>query len=285
MINASLGCVSHRTIAPVENDIFFLSHRGVFVLGHEPNIAIDVLRTNETSVKVRGFFEGLTPTEKKNAAAGYYKNQYIVTIPGKNQAIAFDRERLAWMGPWSQDARIFTRYFDPNDKEGFLAGKDDAAEVVEYNEDFEGDQGAAIDTILKTKRTDFGDWTLFKNIGNVFMNFKNAAGSIGIDFKLEDRAGDLVTAKSSTVTIGSVEGQSGWGADLWANTLWGNSESKASPPDTDDFVKEFKINKPGRNFQIVISTDSVVDGYELLGIQSRAKTVGRGLKGDTWATN
>lgn len=286
LITKSHGCVSHRSIVPVENDLMFLSLRGVFMLGRELQIEADILRTNEVSVKVRSFFDGLTPTERINACAGYYKHQYLIAVPGKDQMMAFDRERLCWMGPWSKDARIFETYFDTNNNEIFVSGEDDAPVIIDWNENYGNDEDTAIDTILKTKREDFGDWTLFKNIKGVFINLKNATGTIGFNLNIENRAGDVVSAKSFTITADPLEGTSGWGADMFGNTLFGDSEATGIAPDTDDFVKWVRFNKMGRNFQVEIETTSIEEGqnsYELLGIRANVQPVGRGLKGDNWA--
>ena len=51
LIIRGVGCVSGRTIKHVENDVFFLSRRGVFTLGNEANYIANVLRTNEISAR------------------------------------------------------------------------------------------------------------------------------------------------------------------------------------------------------------------------------------------
>src|SRR3990167_8283641 len=52
LLTSSHGCISHRTIAAVEDDLFFLSRRGVYAIGYKPNI-LNVLSTTEISAKVR----------------------------------------------------------------------------------------------------------------------------------------------------------------------------------------------------------------------------------------
>lgn len=285
LITASHGCVSHRTITPVENDIFFLSSRGVYVLGHEPNIAIDVLRTNEVSVKVRDFFNGLTATERKNTCAGYYDNRYIVAVPGKNQSICFDREKLAWTGPWNKDARIFEVFTDADGNEVLVSGEDDRPVILDWDEDYKTDEGSDIETIFKTKREDFGNWTSFKNVKNVYVNFKNTTGNINVNIYMEDRDGGVTNVKSFTITADPLEGAAGWGADMFGNTQWGDSEATADTPDTDDYVKWARIHEIGRNLQIevqTVETTGTQNDYELLGIRADVKEIGKGLKGSAW---
>ena len=283
LITKSHGCVAHRTIIPVENDIFFLSQQGVYVIGHEPSIAIDVLRTNELSVKVRGFFEGLTADEKTNACAGYHNKRYILAIPGKDQAMVFDRERLAWTGPWSKDARIFETFYDADGAEHFVSGEDSRSVVIEWNAGYKNDENTEFGSIVRTKRTDFGDWTTFKTIKDSYIQFKNLAGLVNINFILENRDGDIVTTKSSIVTAEPLEGNSGWGADMFGNTMWGDSEADAAAPDTDEKIYWARINAIGRTFQVEVETvDDTQSEYMVLGIQTHATPVGRGMRGSAW---
>lgn len=282
LITKSHGCVSHRTIVPVENDIFFLSEKGVYALGYEPNIAIDTLRTNEISVKIRPFFEGLTASEKMNACAGYTKNLYIIAISGKDQIVAFDRERLAWMGPWSKDARVFETFFDASGTEVFLSGEDNRPVILDWNEDYQNDENTKIKTILHTRKEDFGDWSRFEYINDAFFNFKNTVGNVNVNVLIEDRAGD-VTSKGFTISTEVQDGQSGWGTDLFGNTLFGDSEEDATVVDTADFVKWARINRTGRSMQVEITTgDESQSDYELLGIRADVRPRGRGTKGSGW---
>src|SRR3990167_2880558 len=72
MITSSHGAVSHRTIKAIENDVFFLSRNGVYVLGNEPNIIGDILRTNEVSAKIRPTIATFNPAQIANASAIYW---------------------------------------------------------------------------------------------------------------------------------------------------------------------------------------------------------------------
>jgi len=280
LITRSYGCVASRSIVHVENDLFFLGDKGVYILGREPNIYGDVLRTNELSVKVRPYFNSLTYTQKQNAAAIYYDFKYIISFPGKNETMVFDRERTCWLGPWSFDAQGYHLYYDSSGNEHCLLMDDEDAYVSEYSSNNADDKGTAIETILRTKKENWGDWSLFKNISNLFLNFRNVKGSAAVNIRLEKRDGQTTTAKSFSIT--SQSSNAGWGADLWGNAQWGDSEEHGEAASTEDLVKWATLHEAARTTQIEIKTSNRSDNYELLSILGEAFPIGRGFTPIDW---
>ena len=281
LITSSYGCIAPRSIAPVENDIFFLSRDGVYVLGYEPNI-FNVLRTNELSAKIRPFFDGLTGVQKRDASALYYQFAYVLGFPGTNKSIVFDRERQAWVGPWSLDFETATTYFDSSNERKFLVGEDDGPFVHEISSNYGSDNDTAIKTILRTKKEDFGDWTIFKTIEDIYTNWRNVTGSLTIDVRVEDLDGNTTTIRSFTLDTAESSGASGWGSDLWANTQWGDSENSAGSEGLVDLVKWFHISETARRLQLIVRTNDSNSNYELLSVQNLIMPIGRGLKGRSW---
>lgn len=282
LITASHGCIAPRSIAPVENDLFFLTRRGVYVLGYEPNIAIDTLRTNEISAKIRPFFEGITPDQLMGATATYHDFKYIISFPGRNQTATYDRERQSWVGPWTYDASIYETYYDSNNNEVLVFGSDTTPYIYDVSTTYKTDNGTVIATTLRTRNEDFGDWTLFKMIKDIYTNWRNVTGSVSVSITLEDRTGNSIAARS--FDISTQTGNAGWGADLWGAALWGDSEEHGGAADIIDLVRWVNLNKLARRMQITVATTSSNDNYELLAIRSEAKTSGRGIKGENWRT-
>ena len=280
LITASRGCIAPRSIAAVENDILFLSRDGVYVLGYEPNLAIDVLRTNELSAKIRPEFRSLTPDQLMNATAVYFETKYIISFPGQDKSYIYDRERLSWVGPWTFDTETFLEYFDSSDERKLVFGADDSAQVYEMADSIKNDDGSAIVTALKTKKTDFGDWTVFKTINDLYSSWRNVAGDIQVNIRLEDRFGSTLAAKS--FDLASSENNSGFGADMWGSFQWGDSNEEATTIDPNEIVRFIKLNRTARRMQISISTLRIGDNYELLSLRTMAKPIGRGLIGSGW---
>jgi len=274
LLTGSVGCIAPRSITNVENDIFFLSRNGVYSVGNESGF-FDVLRSNEISSRVRPFFDGLTTAEKQNACGVYKGFKYILSVPGKGQTIVMDRERLAWMGPWFFDANVYEVFFDSSNDEVLVFGNDDDTNAIEVDDRFINDNGTAINTILRTKKEDFGDWMRFKNIKLVFTQFREVTGDVSVDVRLQERSGNVITAKSFNVSPRS--GSAGWGSGQWADAQWGDSEEAGGASDINEIYRWMSLNKAGRNIQFTVKTDNNIDNYQLLGLRAKATPMGLGF--------
>lgn len=279
-ITKSHGCVSGKTICSVENDLFFLSRQGVYILGYEPNIT-NVLRTNELSVRIRPEFEGISYADLTNASAAYSDKKYILSFLSNKKSYIYDRERMCWMGPWATSYGItrWHTYYDSTGVERYLAGTDDHY-VVAFDKNYKNDRGVAFSTYFKSKKEDFGDWSSFKKIVDAVVNLQNLSGTISVKFIVESRNGSTDVAKSFVITTSS--SNSGWGADQWGDYQWGDSEGAGSASDITDIIKRILLHKSARNIQIEIRTSASSDNYELLGIRLNAKGQGRGNTPYSW---
>lgn len=280
LVTASHGAIAPRSIVSVENDIYYLARDGVHSLGNEAGFAFDVLRSSEISVKIRTFFESLPIDQLMNAVAVYFDKKYLIAFPGINKTMVFDRERGAWLGPWTLDANVYETYYEDDASEHLLFGHDDSTNVDEFSDSYVDDNGEGIYTILKTRQEDFKDWSLFKNIKNVFVQFKNITSDVSVDIQLETRSGSVISAKSFNVTPNT--GNSGWGADLWGSALFGSTNGSAGGADISQVIRWANLNKAARTLQLTFRTTGINDNYELLGILGDAKPIGSGFRPSSW---
>ena len=280
LITSSYGCISPKSVAAVENDMVFLSRDSVNTLGYQSGFVGEVLRVNGISTKIKPFLDNIAISQKQNAVANYFKKRYILAFPGLNKSIVLDMERQAWIGPWSKDAQVFEVYMDSNSNEHLLYGNDDDVNIDEYSDTFTDDKGVAIQTTLQTRQEDFGDWSLFKNIKNIFTQFRNITGQVNVDIRLEQRSGSIVSAKNFNVA--PAMGDSGWGADLWGSALWGSSLVGGGGADAQQTIRWRELNKPARTIQLTVRTTKVNDNYELLGIRGEANPIGSGIRPSSW---
>jgi hypothetical protein len=250
MLVRGIGTVSHRTIKHVENDVFFLSRKGVFTLGNEPNF-LNVLRTNEVSARVRPLFTTLTASQLKLAAAVYQDNKYRLSYPSAGNAknskeIIYDRERLAWMGPNTYPAvpSVYEVYYDSDNKERLVWGDADDNFVTLMDPGYSNDKGVKIQTALLTKKTSFKNPFRFKQVKNLYTNWRNVFGSPFVNIILEGRDGATQSAESFTISA-STSGV-GWGFDKWGTFKWGNTMGAGSAAGSNDLAKRTRINKVGR---------------------------------------
>ena len=278
LITKSHGCSSHRTIRAVENDLFFLSRKGVYVLGYEPNIMADVLRTSEISSKIRPWIEGKDPGDLSGASAVYTDYKYILSCG--DRMMSYDRERMAWMGPWNIKGNAFCVYYDSDDAEKWLYGESDGGYVVEMGAAYKNDKGSPFTTLLRTRIEDYGDWTRFKTIKDVYTRFRNVIGNVGVNIRLEERSGTTITAKS--FNISAQVGSSGFGTDIFGLFKFGDSENPGGYGGSQETIKWYAPNKLARTSQIEVTTNTARDSYELLGIKKIARPIGRGLTPSAW---
>lgn len=290
MIIRGVGCVSHRTIKHVENDVFFLSRRGVFTLGNEANYVGNVLRTNELSAKVRPIFQALSSSQLEKACAIYQDNKYRLAYPSggammNSKEIIYDRERLAWMGQNSYPAlpAIYEVYYDGDNKETLVWGDNNDTFVTDFSSSYASDKGVKIQTTLLTKKSSFDDAFKFKQIKDVFTNWRNIAGTPFVNVILETRTGAVGTAQSFTVNASN--SGVGWGFDKWGICKWGNSGGAGSAESSNDLAKRTRVNKATRTIQLEITTIGANDKYELLAVQIEGQYLGKGFIPSSWQTN
>jgi hypothetical protein len=288
MLMRGLGAVSHRTIKHVENDVFFLSRKGIFTLGNEPNY-LNVLRTNEVSARVRPIFETLTPSQLEQACAVYQSSKYRLSYPvggsPKNgKELIYDRERLAWTGPntFAATPGVYEVYYDADNKENLLWGDNDDNFVTLMSNAYSNDKGVKIQTALLTKKTAFNNPFRFKKVKRLYSNWRNVFGTPFVNIILETREGAVGSAQ--TFTISAANAGTGWGFDKWGTFKWGNTAGAGNAAGSNDLAKETRINKVGRTLQCEITTTGNNDKYELLSLQIIAQELGTGIIPSSWRT-
>ena len=281
LITASQGCSNSRTVVAVNNDLYSVSRRGIFLLGQQPNVGGEQLWSNEISAKVRPFFDSLTQADLEGACAEFFDYKFIVAFPESKKAIIFDRERGAFMGPWFTSFGInkFRRITDSSGVERLLAIDSTDSYVSEFSKTLTDDKGTAFNTILKTKKENFGDWSLFKTVNELYTNFRNVYGTVAVNIYLEERDGSTITAKSFEIT--SQQATSGWGVDQLGLAQWGLTNVDASAA-SEEIIRKALLYKTSRTMQVEVTTSAKADNYELLGIKAFGVPQGRGSSPNLW---
>lgn len=285
LLTASQGCSSHRSIRAVENDIMFANRKGIYILRYEPQL-LNVINANEISAKIRPFFEGLADEDLTSPSAAYIDKKYVLSYPVSKQTVIFDRERLSFMGPWPTSFGInqWASYVDAEGTERWIAIDSDDNMVTEFRKTYQDDKGVAINTIFKSRREDFGDWTIYKTINEIFMNFRNVLGTISVNIYIEDRSGNTLVTKSFSISSTGSSGTSGMGTDTLGSIGMGIS---ANDPTTyaGELPKKAFIYKSSRIAQIEIRTTTRTANYELLGVKIIGIPQSRGNSPSGWNVN
>lgn len=249
-ISGALGCVSHKSIAAVENDIFFLGRRaggGISLnsIGYEPNFT-NALRTREISARIRPEFEIINMSRIEELFCKYFAQKYWMFYPVSTTTIrclAYDRERLAFLGPHTfpnnpASAEIF---YDSSKVEHFLYGGTDGI-VREISSAFSTDSGVDIEWTYESKKEEVGSPLSLKNLKQVFFHLKNVRGNVSVEVIIEGKTG--TSSVSNTFSIQSTQSQAGWGGFIFRGKAFGGKEqASSSTSNLTDIIKYINTNK------------------------------------------
>jgi hypothetical protein len=86
LITRSAGCVSHKSIVAVENDLYFLSREGVRVLGNQANY-FNSIRTSILSRPIQQTIDDISEANFEKCNAVYFKKQYLISVPTTTGAV------------------------------------------------------------------------------------------------------------------------------------------------------------------------------------------------------
>lgn len=263
-ITSAIGCPAPRTIQTVENDVFFLSERGIFTIGNEPNF-LNLVRTNELSARVRSIVDGFDFDSLSQACAIYTDNKYIVSAvegtssgswvnvdsSGTNvdsssvtvnssgahngRTLVYDRERLAWLNWEGFSPQEYMVYYPNQGQATTLFAGGESPYVYEISDEYTTDDDDVIEWSLRTKNVNFGEPTLYKRYKNFALRMRNLSG--GILVKLWRDATTLTKQFSQAAQTSSV----GIGTELMGEEIIGGSPTVASINTDIETIKRGKL--------------------------------------------
>lgn len=185
LVTRSMGCVAHKSIDNAENDVFFLSRRGVFVLGNEPQF-FSSIRTNELSSRINPRMKLISETSFGLCTALYYDYKYHLAVPeggttSNNILWTYDRRFLAWANTetLSLNAESFTVMVDSSSREKLVFTSANSAKVFQVTQAY-NDNNSAIDAFWTSKAFDNGDFDIEKRWLYVDLQFRRVSGQIDI---------------------------------------------------------------------------------------------------------
>jgi hypothetical protein len=276
-ISTAVGCANQDTIATVENDTFYFGRSGVYVTGYEPNF-LNIIRTNEISAKMRPYLELLGQADYDTACAIYVDHKYILSFPIRKEMIVYDRERGAWLGPWKFPFGIshMAKYVDSNGNEKWVLGSYEDNKVYTFNASVNNDNGEIVTKTIRFNKEDLGDWTSLKIIEYFYFLFRNVTGQITVNILIEDKDGNVSTAKSFIISGAEVGGSAGWGMDSWGSVPWGQTNSFSYNVAVDEIPKWGTLFKQAKYLQLEITTTSINSNFEFLKALATGKAQNRG---------
>jgi hypothetical protein len=223
-ITTSYGAVCHGAIASVENDCYFLTEKGVYVLGNEPNYFASI-RTNELSSRVKPLIQRINPRFYERCNAHYTDDRYFLSVPLDqsetcNVVIVYDRRFYAW-AVWEDITVNDMMTFKDVDGSSFFYFTDYSNPLMHYfTPGSYNDNGAPINAVFVTRafegkiidREKY--WYVFRPI------FRLTTGAVQVSYITE------LGAVGTPVSVNPTN-KGGIGMDLFGASLLG-----ASQPDT-----------------------------------------------------
>lgn len=268
-ISKNYGCVSHRSVDNVENDVFFLTRNGIYVLGNEPNF-YNVIRTNELSSRIHPEVDAINPTNYTNATALFHQYVYYLGIPSggvttNNRTLTYDRRFLAWSKLSHINPECFTLYTDSTNTDVIYFTSANSAKVYKFTTNYDSN-GAAISAQWTSKSFDLGDFNSYKRWIDVTILFRQLVGTVTINVYSDN--GTL----AKTVTVAS-SGSGGLGTNILGggDMLGGTVTSGSSGVTTSstNVPYRLKLNKKSRTIKIQISNGRINETFVILGLSFR----------------
>jgi hypothetical protein len=224
LVTRAMGAVSHKAVVQAENDVFFMSRRGVFVLGNEPQF-FTAIRTNELSTRVTEKMRLISAANLSLSAGAYFDYKYYLGVPEGGTSVnnilwTYDRRYLAFARTKSGvfNAESFATYIDTNNNENLYFTSSNSAAVYKVSQAY-NDNGSAIDAYWISKAYDAGDFDITKRWIYVDLLFRQVSGSIAIT--IYNDAGTLIGSASIPAPTSTGE----LGNQLLGNELLGGDPS------------------------------------------------------------
>lgn len=263
-ISASQGCVSHKSVDNVENDVFYLSRDGYYVLGNEPNY-YNVIRSNELSNRINPTIQTISSGNLDRAASIFYNFRFYSSIASggtayNNKTLTYDRRYLGWSINDHIHANSFTEFIDSSGDRHLYYASDDEAKVYEIETGTYNSNGTAISSYWTSKAFDAGDFEIYKRWIDITLYFRQILGTITVTIYADNN--DIVkqtTISSSTSATGSM------GTSLIGEELLGGTGEASDGNSTNNIPYRIKINSKSRTLKIKISNDNVDENFTMLG--------------------
>jgi len=156
-VTNAVGCVSHRSIDQVGEDLFFASDLGIFSLGEVANYALSI-RSTEKSSKIQEVFQNLT-SENKAKVVGIYHNYkyhlfYSLFGSSNDSCVGYDTRYGGWVDWRNFPADSTTLYIDSTDEEDLYFGHPTASNVYKMYTGSSTDDGSVISSSWTSKSFD-----------------------------------------------------------------------------------------------------------------------------------
>lgn len=262
-ITYATGCVSHKSIKAVENDLYFLSREGQRVLGNEAQY-FDAIRSSVISIRIQPVMDTISKSSYSRANAEYFDNKYVLAFPvggsAINTAVAYDRRFKAYTKWTNWDAQDMVKFIDADNVESLYFLDDSGTQVYMREPGTYSDDGVAIEAYCTSKAQDIGNPDLTKFWIDVRLIFRRLSGTVTLTFYSDDNT----TVGTATLSNTSSRGLGRVAFGLFKIGL----DGKIDTGDTDTFQdvpESIGLNLDSRTIKFKIYNNSINENFVLLG--------------------
>ena len=215
--SSNVGTVSHWSIQNIENNLVFMSPKGVAVF--------DGIRSTSISDKIQTTLDNLLVSRNIYSQSAHYRkrNQYWLAVTDGTSAhdtvLVYDYINMAWSKFKGINANCFISTYRSDNTERLYFG--DYGGLVYLYDTTDNDNAVAIDGYWESKAEDFGI-DLIKSFRH-FILFTAQKGSYNLSVEYEIDFGGR--GSSTTVSLSLAGSASSWGplvgTMVWGTSVWG----------------------------------------------------------------
>ena len=272
LVTKDYGCVSHKSIENVDNDVFFLTRNGIYVLGNEPNF-FSTIRTKELSVRVHPEIETINPTNYTNATGFYDGTNYYLGLPqggvtANSATLVYNKEFLAWSKYTHVTPESFCSFIDSTNTEYIYFTDANSANVYRFTTNYDSN-GSAISAQWTSKAYDLGNYNVYKRWIDVTILFRQLVGTVTITI-ITDNGTIAKTAAVSASSVGGLSTNILGGGDILGGTPTAGSTGTGTS--STNIPYRLRLGIKSRNIKIKISNGRVNETFVVLGVAFRYRT-------------
>jgi len=263
-VTYATGCVSHKSVVNIENDISFMSREGHRVLGNEPQF-FTAIRTQVLSIRIQPSMDAINKQYYSRCNGIYFDNKYILAYPVGSSAISktmtYDRRFQAYSLWTNFNAQAMVRYIDSQNNEDLYFLDDGGTQVYKRVTGTYNDNGAAIEAYIVSKAQDLGNPDITKFWVDLRLIFRRLSGQITFTVYQDDG----VTVGSAV--IGTISSR-GMGLNMLGTVILGLDGEAPSTSSTASFIdnpQSIGLNLDSRTIKYKIYNNRIDENFVLLG--------------------
>lgn len=264
-ITYATGCVSHKSIVNVENDVYFMSREGMRVLGNEPQF-FAAIRTQVLSIRVQPVVDAINKAQYALCNAVYFDNKYIMAHPtGSSTSIAkclvYDRRFQAYTVWTSFNAQDMVKFINTDNQENLYFLDTAGTQVYKRVAGTYNDNNAAIEAYIVSKAQDLGNPDITKFWVDIRLIFRRLSGQVTLTVYSDDG----ITVGTATIGSGATRGM---GLNMLGSFQLGDDGEDTSSDNVSTFVdnpQSIGLNLDSRTMKYKIYNNRVNENFVLLG--------------------